>query len=103
MGRWRDTYPVEAARIHARPTRLTRLADARHPLYPHAIAELDSRVVGPRTHLDDLAHALVAPHLPCLCGEGERLPGVEHDAHVRVADAGVRAACNVSVNISGNS
>ena len=103
MGEWGDTYPIEAASIHARPTRLTRLADARHPLYPHAVAELDSPVVGSRSHLDDFAHALVASHLPWLCGEGERLPGVEHDAHVRVADAGVRAACNVSVNESGHS
>jgi hypothetical protein len=87
-----STYAIEAARIHARPTRLTRLADPRHPLYPHTIAELDSCVLGSRSHLDDLAHALVASHLTCLCGEGERLPGVEHHAHVRVADAGVGAA-----------
>jgi hypothetical protein len=98
MGGWVNTYPVEAARIHARPTRLTRLADPRHPLYPHAIAELDSRVLGSRTHLDDLAHALVASHLPCLCGEWQSLPGVEHHAHVRVADAGVRAARDVSMD-----
>jgi hypothetical protein len=24
----------------------------------------------------------VASHLPCLCGEWQRLPGVEHHAHV---------------------
>lgn len=86
LGRWKDgwgtTYPVEAARIHARATRLARLANPRHPLYPHAVAQLDSCVFGPGPHFHDLAYAFVAAYLPGLGGEGERFPRVEHDAHV---------------------
>lgn len=32
----------------------------------------------------------MAANLTCLCGEGEDLPGVEHDAHVGMADTGMR-------------
>jgi hypothetical protein len=82
MGGFRGAYAAEAARIHTRATRLAGLADARHPLDAHALPELDSRVLGTGTHLDDLTDALMAAYLAGLGGEGECLPRIEHDAHV---------------------
>ena len=66
----------------ARQTRRAIATNPTKPLDSNTVANLQVAVLTARTHLDDLAHALVASHLPCLCGEGERLPGVEHNAHV---------------------
>ena len=90
----KQTYPIEAVRIHARPARLTRLANARHPLDAHAIAYFHRRVVCPGAHFHNLAHALVAAYLARLGGEGQDGPCVHHYAHVRVADARV---CSMNI------
>src|SRR5690242_17477092 len=76
------THAAEAAGIHARAARLTRLADPSHPLDTHTVTELNSRVLSARSHLHDLADALVAANLPGLRGERQGLPRVEHDAHI---------------------
>lgn len=57
----------------------------------HAVADLDAAGPGGGTELMHDADALVAADLAGLGGVGEGLPGVGHDAHVGVADAGVRA------------
>ena len=90
------THAVEAACVHAGTARLTCFADASHPFDTDSVADLDSRVLGARTHLHDLADALVAADLACLCGEWEGLPGIEHDAQIGVADARVRPGQDVS-------
>jgi hypothetical protein len=94
------THAIEAVSIHTRSARLACLANPRHPLDAHAISDLDSRGIGSRAHLDDLAYALVPADLAGLCGEGQDLPRVEHDAHVGVADAGVGSSCVVSMLLS---
>jgi len=96
------THAIEAVSIHTRSARLACLANPRHPLDAHAISNLDSRGVGPRAHLDDLAYALVPADLAGLCGEGQDLPCVEHDAHVGVADAGVGSGRVVSKLVEQN-
>jgi len=62
----------------------------RDPLDADAVAHLDARRLGSRSHLDDLAHAFVAAYLSCLGGSGQAGPAVRHDAQVAVADARVR-------------
>lgn len=74
-----------------RKTRRTTPTNATNPLNPHAIADFDSAVLSPGSHLDDLADAFVAADLAGLRGVWQGHPAVGHDAEIRVADAGVRA------------
>jgi hypothetical protein len=68
------THSIKTTRINTRTTRFTRLADTSHPLNPHAVTKLDSRIVGSRSHLHDFTHALVAANLSSLGGEREGFP-----------------------------
>lgn len=79
----------------SRPTRLTALADPCHPLNAHTLSHLDRRMLRPRSHLHNLAHALVPADLPSLRGEWQHDPRVHHDAQVGVADARMRAMSRV--------
>lgn len=76
------TYATEAARIHASTASLTRLTNSSHPLDTNSVTDLDCRVFSSGTHLYNLADSFVTSNLTCLCGKGEGLPGVEHDAHI---------------------
>lgn len=75
----------------ARETGRAIAADSAQPLDAYAITDFDTTVLAARTHLDDLADALVAADLTRLRGVGQRNPAVGHDAEIRVADSGVGA------------
>ncbi len=97
----RFTYAIETISVHASAARLASFANTSHPLDPDTITDLDGCILGSRAHLDDFADALVAAYLACLGGEGQYLPGVEHDAHVGVAHTRVGSVCVVSRTVQG--
>lgn len=66
-------------------------ADSAQPLDAYSVADFDTTVLAARTHLDDLADALVAANLTRLRRVGQRNPAVGHDAQIGVADPGVSA------------
>jgi hypothetical protein len=81
---------TRTTRIHARETRWAIGASTRQPLDADPLALLKHRVFRARAKSNYCADTLVAADLTCGGGCGQPCPGVSHDAHVGVADAGVR-------------
>jgi len=71
----------------ARQTRGTVATNATQPLNANTVADVQVTALATRTHLDDLAYALVAADLVGLRGVRQRDPAVGHDAQIGMADS----------------